>query len=95
MLVHLLISNGRNGLLVFNNDAFSFEIFIESFFAQIFPESRLLEPAERGRHIRLVVGVDEAGSGMDFLRHFQSLNGKRYKNHRKVTYLAKTKLLKY
>jgi hypothetical protein len=80
MLVHLLISNGRIGLLVFNNDAFSFEIFIESFFAQIFPESRLLEPAERGRHIRLVVGVDEAGSGMDFLRHFQSLNGKQYKS---------------
>ncbi len=35
--------------------------------------TRSLEPPERRRHVRLVVGIDEAGAGLDALRDHQSL----------------------
>ncbi len=35
--------------------------------------TRSLEPPERRRNVRLVVGVDEAGAGLDALRDHQRL----------------------
>ena len=50
--------------LIFKSDGFRLQIFIESFLSEILAESRLFESAERRRHIRLVVRVDKAGSGL-------------------------------
>lgn len=40
---------------------------------QVFAKARLLEAPERRRHIRLVVGVDEDGAGLQTLAHVHCL----------------------
>ena len=64
---------GKIFSVVFDDDALGLEVLVQSLFAEILPEPRLLEPAERGRHVRLVVRVDEAGAGLDLLGHLEGL----------------------
>lgn len=40
---------------------------------EVFAEARLLEASERRRYVRLVVGVDEDGAGLQPLAHVHGL----------------------
>ena len=59
--------------VVFDCDAFRFEILIEGLFAQILSESGLLEASERRRHVGFVVRVDEASASVNALRNVHRL----------------------
>lgn len=56
------------GSLVFDGDRLRLEVLIKGLLPQILAESGHLEAAKRCRHVRLVVRIDEHGSGLDFLR---------------------------
>jgi len=60
-------------LVVFDNDAFSFQILVEGLFTKIFAESGLFASTKWNCHVGLVVGIDETSSSLDLFSNFQSL----------------------
>jgi len=54
-------------------DGLGLEVLVERLPAKVLAEPGPLEPAKGGRHVRLVVHIDEAGSGLDVLGDVERL----------------------
>ena len=60
-------------MAVFHDDSLGLEVFVERLFAEVFAKSGHLESSEWCGHVGLVVGVDEAGAGVDALGNAHGL----------------------
>ena len=58
---------------VFHDDSLGLEVLVECLFPEVFAESGHFESAEGRGHVGLVVGVDEARSGVDTLGNAHGL----------------------